>query len=203
MPYSSQGFPYKAVQAVILLITVLTTGFLSAAQAQEDGLMMLSVVSTPNLAGMKKVQAKIVIDAPPSLVWQTLTNYADLQNVLPGYEKSTVIRAKGTNKLLDIAMKVAAFLPTYRYRVQIQEHEADYLLNMNRISGDFKSMDATYKLLPQNNGTRTILVYNLNIDTGLNVPGSQGIIRANAEKTLKALERHIEQEARKSVIGQQ
>lgn len=186
----------------LLVVLLSQTGLFSFAKAAEDGLMMLSVASESTKTELKRVQAKVLIEAPPRMVWKTLTNYPRLKNILPGYEKSSVVRTKGSNIWVDIAMKVAVFLPTYRYQVQVSENEPDYRINMVRVSGDFKTLNATYQLVPQANGRRTLLVYNLNIDPGSFIPGSQGLIRSNTEKSLKALERHIEQEARKSVIGQ-
>ena len=163
---------------------------------------MISIASEPKDANAKKVQAKVLIEAPPSMVWQTITNYPDLKNVLPGYEKSTLIQSSGASKQLDIAMKVAAFLPTYKYRVQVREQADSYQITMHRISGDFKTLQATYKLIPQGNGSKTLLTYCLSIDPGLNMPGSQAVIKSNTERSLKALESHVEAEARKRLIGQ-
>ena len=159
---------------------------------------------TPHSASKaeKSIQTRLLIEAPPQLVWQTLTDYADIKNILPGYEKSTVLKANGSLKTVDIRMKVSAFLPAYHYQVQMKENAPNYSLYIRRISGDFKSLNADYKLVSQNNGTRTLLVYNLNLDTGMNLPGTQAIIRSNTEKSMKALETHILQEARKSLIGQ-
>jgi ribosome-associated toxin RatA of RatAB toxin-antitoxin module len=196
------AYPAKGLSVLLFLGVLMVMALPSLAVPQEDGLLLLSVASPAPVSGMKRVQAKMLIQAPPNLVWETLTNYSDLKNVLPGYERSSVLRAKGPNKLVDIAMRVAAFLPMYRYQVAVQENQADHIITLNRVSGDFKSMTATYRLVPQSNGTNTLLLYTLSIDPGSNMPGSQSIIRANTEKSLKALERHIEQEARKSVIGQ-
>jgi ribosome-associated toxin RatA of RatAB toxin-antitoxin module len=187
---------------VSLLFAAISVGLtVSQGSAADDGLT-LSVAPAQQAGSGKTVQAKMLINAPPALVWNTITNYNALKNILPGYEKSNVIQSSGNSKLLDIAVKVASFLPTYKYKVRVQEEESSYKLSLNRISGDFKSLNATYRLVPQNNGTRTLLVYNLNIDPGFSMPGSLGIIKTNTEKSLKALEHHAEQEAKKSLIGQ-
>jgi ribosome-associated toxin RatA of RatAB toxin-antitoxin module len=185
-----------------LLSTALILGVGTARSfAADNGVLALSVAE-PDAGNAKLVQAKVVINAPPAVVWQTITNYAEIKNILPGYEKSTVLKSAGSSKLLDIAVKVAAFLPTYKYKVQVREEESSYKLSLNRVSGDFKSLNATYRLIPQNNGSRTLLMYNLSIDPGFNLPGSQGIIKNSTEKSLRALERYTEQEAKKSLIGQ-
>lgn len=198
-------FGFRAIGKLLMMwsfLSLVMGAALPAAWAKGDGLQVLDVDAAKEGGSAKTVQARMIIDAPPALVWNLLTDYPDIKNYLPGYEKSTVIRAKGTTKWLDIAMRVAAFLPTYKYQVQAKEDEANLRLTLNRVSGDFKTLNANYKLVSQANGDRTLLIYNMNIDPGFSLPGSQGLIKASTEKSLKALERHAEQEARKSLIGQ-
>ncbi len=171
------------------------------AMAAEESYQLVSVAADHD-GTAKDLQAQITIDAPPHLVWKTLTNYAQMKNIVPGYEKFSVVKANGPTKLLDIAMKVVAFLPTYKYQVQVQEFESARTIKLQRVSGDFKTLSASYKLNPQDGDKKTLLVYNLSVDTGTKIPGSQTILRNTTEKSLKALERHCEQEARRSLIGQ-
>ncbi len=172
------------------------------ASPKVDGLQSLNVAASSHGGSARVVQARVLIDAPPSLVWETLTDYRNIKNTLPGYEKSTVLQSRGATKLLDLAMRVAAFLPSYKYQVLAKEDEGNYHLQLNRVSGDFKSLSASYKLSSQNNGSKTLLVYRLDIDPGFNAPGAQGLIKSSSEKTLRALENCAEREARKSLIGQ-
>jgi ribosome-associated toxin RatA of RatAB toxin-antitoxin module len=185
------------------LLLVLCTGMATLpAFAADENIMALSVANEPNESTSKTVQAKLIINAPPSLVWQTITNYPEIKHILPGYERSTVLKSNGASKLVDIGMKVSAFLPTYHYQAQMQEDQSSYFLTVKRVSGDFKALNANYKLIAQNNGSRTLLIYNLKLDTGLNLPGSQAIIRSSTERSMKALQRYIAQEVHKSLIGQ-
>lgn len=187
----------------LLTLALLSGTVLSAAWAEES-LLMLNIApetGAAKAATAKVVQAKVLIKAPPSLVWQTITDYPRMKTILPGYEKSDVLKSSGPNKTLGIAMKVAPFLPTYQYQVQVRENQPAYQISLNRISGDFKTMRAVYQLQPQPNGS-TILAYTLTIDPGFSLPGDKGILKASTEKSLHALDRYIEQEARNSRIGQ-
>lgn len=202
----------RAVKAGARVLSQLITGVVATslivsatvipAIAADSSVMTVSVTPEPKQANGKNVQARILIDAPPSMVWQTITNYPEMRRIIPGYEKSSLIKSNGSSKQLDIAMKVAPFLPTYKYQVQVREMADSQQITLNRISGDFKELRATYKLTPQSNGNKTLLSYTLNIDPGYNLPGSQAVIKSNTERSLKALESHIEAEARKSLIGQ-
>jgi ribosome-associated toxin RatA of RatAB toxin-antitoxin module len=207
--YMHQSFARLGLRPVItallpalLLASMFASLSVPVAMAEDEKIVALSVASTTDEASGKTLQAKVMIDAPPSLVWQTITNYPDIKRILPGYERSTVLKSSGNTKTVDIGMKVAAFLPTYRYQVVMKEDQPNYNLSIRRISGDFKSLHANYKLIPQGNGERTLVIYNLSLDTGINLPGSQSIIKSNTERSIKALKRHILQEARKSLIGQ-
>lgn len=165
----------------------------SRAEASQDGLLLLHVASEPS-GQTRTVEAKIVIDAPPAAVWSVLTNYPEMKNILPGYRKSSVLRSNATGKVLDIAMKVSPILPLYNYQVQVRENRAHYRISLQRLSGDFKDLEATYKLQPQRNGSQTLLSYQLSIDPGFNVPGMHGILKTNTEKSLKALEKRVEKD---------
>jgi len=201
--WSRQGFRFNTRHlAVLLLVAGLMKTACPAVFAEDEKFMALSMSSTADEAAGKSLQAKMMIEAPPALVWQTITNYPEIKHILPGYEKSTVLKSNGNTKTVDIGMKVAAFLPTYHYQVLMKEDLSDYNLTARRISGDFKSLNASYKLIPQGNGTRTLLIYNLSLDTGVNLPGSQAMIKSTTERSLRALKRHITLEARKSLIGQ-
>lgn len=191
-------FRYVALFTLTLTLINLTV----SAHADSQNLLMVSVAPTAQQGNAKTVHAKVLIQAPPSLVWEMLTDYPELSDVLPGYERSRVLKSGGNHALLDVAMKVANFLPTYKYQVQTYENEANYQLNMTRVSGDFKSLQATYKLAPQSGGKSTLLTYQLNIDPGFTLPGAYGLIRANTEKSMKALEKHAELRFNKGVIGQ-
>lgn len=187
---------------LLALATFSLLGSGTFAQADSQNLLMISVAPVVKEANARTVDAKVLIQAPPGLVWEMLTDYPELSDVLPGYERSRVIKRNGKQSLLDVTMKVAPFLPAYKYQVQASENEANYQLSMTRISGDFKSLRATYKLSPQSGGKSTLLTYRLSIDPGFALPGAHGLIRSNTEKTMKALESHAEQRFNKGEIGQ-
>lgn len=188
---------FKLFSALTLLICIARP-----AHADSENLLMVSVAPVVKQANAKTVHAKVLIQAPPGMVWEILTDYPELSDVLPGYEHSRILRASGKQSLIDVAMKVAPFLPTYKYQLQASENEANYQLNMTRVSGDFKSLRATYKLIPQAGGKNTLLTYHLSIDTGFALPGAHGLIRANTEKSMKALEKHAERRFNRGEIGQ-
>ncbi|MBY0403575.1 MAG: hypothetical protein K2X66_06720 [Cyanobacteria bacterium] len=176
-----------------------------AEAASQNGFMMFNLADEPNSKNVKVLNARILVDAPPIFVWQTLTNYSKLKDFLPGYEKTDVVSSESSGaKILDIAMNVARFFPTCEYRLRVNENRQSYELKMNRISGDFNHLAATYQLYPRNNGSQTILAYSIKIDPGDGIPGFafSPVLKTNTEKTLKAIQSRSQAEHRKSLIGQ-
>jgi ribosome-associated toxin RatA of RatAB toxin-antitoxin module len=195
----------KALAAGLLLISLMGSAAAQSvanASATQD-YMMVALEDTKNTSD-RTLNAQIVIDAPPHLVWQTITNYEQFDKFLPGYQKSDLVTGSGNTKILDVLMKVASFLPAYQSRLRVTENRANYKLTLDRLGGDFKKLNATYKLLPQSNGKQTLLIYNLQIDPGLPMPAFtvNKVIKANAEKTLKAVKTHAIQLQQKSMVGQ-
>ena len=172
----------------------------SPANKADEPVLMVSMPGEKAGNGVKSIQAHTLIAAPPGFVWQRLTDYDDMPVVLPGYQKSEV-SYQGKAKMLDVAQKVSRLLPTYRYRVQLYENPAQRQLRFTRVSGDFKSLTASYKLLPRNGGKETLVVYELNIDPGSRLPGAGNIIRDNTHETLSAFRSHVEGAYQRSVIG--
>jgi len=184
-----------------LALALVGGGLCLPAEARDDSLLMVSIASEPNKEAVKKVHAQVMIDAPPSQVWQTITDYKALRHILPGYDRSDILQDNGSSKRLSIVQRVAPLLPTYHYQVVVREQPNNRVITLQRVSGDFKSLSASYRLLPQSNGTKTLLTYQLHIEPDIELPGTQAIIKANTERSMKALESHIEQAYRKSITA--
>ncbi len=179
-----------------ILVTVLLLSANSAAFAATP-----SVSVADGSGEAKVVKAQVVIDAPATQVWQTITNYNNMASYMPGYKKSRVTGGAGSNKTLDIGVKVSALLPTYNYKVRVTENKSAYTVKIQRTSGDFKAINANYKLIPQ--GNKTLLVYSLNIDLGDNVPniGVKKTLKNNALKSMAAVQNKCVKEYKKNVVA--
>lgn len=202
---------FKPVFCALLLlgmtIPACLSGFLPSAEAKSassENFLMFNLSEDAPSSKIKVLNARIVIDAPPVMVWQTLTNYNKHKEFIPGYKKTDLVSCDGNAKVLDVIMNVGQFLPNYHYKVRVLENKQSYELKMNRISGDFQHLSANYQLYPKSNGNQTILSYSIKLDPGLTLPGVNvsTLMKSNAEKTLKAIESRSEQEHKKSLIGQ-
>ena len=112
-----------------------------------------------------------------------------------------VIKNQGTMKTLDIDMVVSHFMPHYKYQVQVKENPQAKTLSLKRISGDLKFLDGMYSLRSIENGKKTVLIYNADIDSGSRLPGTGAVIKTNVESTLSAVQQQAEQRHQKSLIG--
>ena len=149
----------------------------------------------------KVVKASVTIDAPAGTVWQTITDYNSLSAYMPGYKKSQVVTSSGASKTVDMSVKVASLLPAFNYRIQVKENRGAQRVDIKRISGDFDSFQASYRLVPQ--GNKTLLVYELSIDPGSKVPpiGVNGTLKSNAADSLSALGRKCADNYKKSMVA--
>ncbi len=137
----------------------------------------------------KVLHGETDIEAPMETVWGALTDYGNLKHVMPGYTRSSLLQAHGSQKTVDLGLKVNPFIPELRYQVLIKEGEHRNWMDVERISGDFDALSASYQLLPQkNNPKATHLIYNLKIDFGIPVPGVSLMMRANMLRDLSALQ---------------
>ena len=179
-----------AIATVVTTVTLATTAFAAAPSV------------TVNANGdVKTVHGQVTINAPAAQVWDSLTHYSTMKDYIPGYKKSDIIADNGSNKKLDLSVKVSKFLPALNYQVAVSENPGAHQITIQRISGAFKNIHATYKLIP--NGAQTTLVYNLDIDLGNSVPpiGVEQTLKNSTAETLNAIDSHCAGDYHKSVIA--
>jgi len=187
----------KAFKTTVLSLSLaLLLALASVASASTD---FVNITETPTDA--RKIDAKLVINAPPSSVWETLTDYNAFQSFVPGYKKSKVVSDKGASKVVDIQFKAAPLLPSYTYQVSVQENRSQWKMAIHRLSGDLKLLMGNYQLKPIENGTKTLLVHNLNIDTGADLPGTSAVLKSSSEKALLAVKTKSERNYQRSLIS--
>lgn len=153
----------------------------------------------------KQVTGRVVVNAPADAVWLTMTDYNGLKGFLPGYLESHVLQNNGASKTVQLGVKVSKLLPIQRYQVKINENKAHYQINIQRISGDFKAINARYSLIPAANGSQTVVTYQLQIALGDKIPniGVSSTLKHSTEDTLNAIRAQAAVIYRKSIIAKQ
>lgn len=188
----------KATEWVLLLLLTLVLITPAAIAASPA-----SASVTNGQGEFKNVSGRVTVDAPVDAVWQTITSYNDLKNYVPGYQESRILQANGNAKTVQIGVKVSKFLPVMKYQVKINETKPAYQVNIQRISGDFKAITASYKLIPSANGVQTTIVYNLQIALGDKIPniGVSSTLKHSTEETLTAIQSRSTSVYKKSVLA--
>ncbi|HEY9686859.1 MAG TPA: SRPBCC family protein [Coleofasciculaceae cyanobacterium] len=182
------------VLGLIFIISLNTTAW----SAESASVRLLS-----DKGSAKTLQAEALVDAPIETVWDQLTDYGKIKTMLPGYDRSTVLQSGGNTATVDIGLKASGLAPAFRYQVKVREDKAAHTIHIQRISGDFKTITASYKLIPVENGTKTKVVYKLDIDLG-NIPtlGAGHLLKSNTEKVMIALQGHCSRVHRRSLSAQ-
>lgn len=160
------------------------------------GWKLAQAVEPPNVHPMrtmgnyKVIHGEADIDAPPATVWNVLTDYPNMKKILPGYTYSRLLQSNGREKKVDLILKLNPITPELRYQVTFLEERHLNRILIQRISGDFDDMSGSYKLAALNNGSQTHLVYDLQIDFGVPIPGLGFLLRNKAEADLVALQNY-------------
>lgn len=148
---------------------------------------------TRTVGDFKVLHGETDINASTESVWAILTNYNNFKNMLPGYTHSAIISTHGFEKTVDLGLKINLFTPELRYQVHVQEDKNRYIINIERVSGDFDALIAAYKLVPINKNVQyTHVIYDLKIDFGIPVPGVGLLMHSNMEADLSAIQAYCE-----------
>jgi carbon monoxide dehydrogenase subunit G len=149
------------------------------------------VAIVQDAGSLKTLQAEALVDAPIDTVWEALSDYPNLKKLFPGYERSTVLQSSGDTTTVDLQLRPSGLLRPFRYQVRIREDKAAYTLNIQRISGDFRMIEASYRLIPVEGGSRTRVLYHLSIDLG-NLPtlGTSGILKGGTARAMASIQSH-------------
>jgi ribosome-associated toxin RatA of RatAB toxin-antitoxin module len=143
-------------------------------------------------SGVRHIDAKVVINASPSLVWKMMTNYEQLPNVVPGYKSATVYQQSGNQALVGVQMELCKLLPRFKYTLKVNEFENEGRLTLERTAGDFKQVKGTYRLVSDPAGKSVTLLYSLAINPGVSLPGTNHILKANVNDGLLAMKQAVE-----------
>lgn len=115
------------------------------------------------------VQAKIVIDAPPNIVWDTVH---DERKKDPDLAYSKILSQKDNHAILEQKFQLIPVFGTSVCKMSNDEvpgKRIDYkLLHSDR----FKAMEGSWVLNPVENGKKTELVLSTHIDLGFPAPES-------------------------------
>jgi ribosome-associated toxin RatA of RatAB toxin-antitoxin module len=163
---------------VLLFMAVLAASTVSLASATEnsdwDALSKGDVVVKQNPAPANtapSVEAKILISRPPEKVWNVVADPETLMSQERKVQKVKVLSHTANKQNVAFSVSMTRLFPPFNY-VLLQELSPPNLLRFHRISGSFKDIQGSWKLLPVDRGNKTILTYTLQLDPGPFIPRS-------------------------------
>jgi len=117
------------------------------------------------------VRAAMLIDAPPAVVFESMTRCADAVRYVPHLRLCRVRdrAADGSWALVEQEIDFGWYAPRLRYVFR-----ADFVTNQSiafrQVSGDFKANEGVWEFEPAGDGARTLLRYRVYIDPPGYVP---------------------------------
>ncbi|MBI4714916.1 MAG: SRPBCC family protein [Nitrospirae bacterium] len=112
--------------------------------------------------GKEGIEARIRIEAPPSAVWNVLTDYNRLSEFIPDLLVSRVVGEDGGDPILYQQGKVRVLFYIFRGSVTLRVHEEfSRLLTFSQTTGDFEYFRGDWRFVPLDDGKVTELIYTL------------------------------------------
>ncbi|HEY6126011.1 MAG TPA: SRPBCC family protein [Steroidobacteraceae bacterium] len=171
---------------------------LTAAETQRvaKGEVVIRTTLNPGARG-GTVRAAMLIDAPPAVVFQTMSRCADAARYVP-HLRMCRIREQAPDSswaIVEQEIDFGWYAPRLRY-LSRAEFVTDRSISFRQIRGDFKANEGIWEFEPAANGDRTLLRYRVYIDPPGYVPNwlARSTFKRELPDMLSALRRYCEAE---------
>jgi ribosome-associated toxin RatA of RatAB toxin-antitoxin module len=119
---------------------------------------------------LAEVRTKFVINAPPEIVWQVLTNFSEYPNMFRRLESCRITKQEGNLVWTESDLKPHVFVRTQRQHTINDLSGKPSVLDWQVIDGNFKTVIGKWELSPVDSGNRCAVIYTLAVDTGPIIP---------------------------------
>lgn len=143
-----------------------------------------------------EIACRAVLEAPPALVWQTLTDYDRLAEFIPGMLRSRVIERHGAVTLVEQSGEARLLFLTFPIEVTLStlERPPD-VIEATLVKGNLKRLQGVYRIAVQRGG-RVLLTWNGVIEAeGLPPLLGEILLRGRIEDQFRGMVREIERRA--------
>ena len=146
-----------------------------------------------------KYVARVLVTASPQIVWQTLTDYANLYKFIPNMTSSKILESRGNRKVIEQIDSRQVFLIsiTSRTKLAIQE-TAQKQIDFRLIDGDLAKMEGYWKIEPVSTAprrppTQVLITYTVNAQPNSSTPADAfySIFKESLGDTLQAIKKEI------------
>ena len=146
-----------------------------------------------------KYVARVLVTASPQIVWQTLTDYANLYKFIPNMTSSKILESRGNRKVIEQIDSRQVFLIsiTSRTKLAIQE-TAQKQIDFRLIDGDLAKMEGYWKIEPVSTAprrppTQVLITYTVNAQPNSSTPADAfySIFKEALGGTLQAIKQEV------------
>lgn len=165
-----QNIQFVAITLCVMVV-LLAPSFAQAESTEWQTLQQGKVIVKQHTAPhtVPSVEARILISKPPEKVWMVVSDQKTLLEEERKVKRVQVLSKTGNRQSVAFTVLMTHLLPSFNY-ILAQELSPPYSLTFHRVSGSFQDIQGSWRLIPAENGTKTILSYNLRLDPGPLVP---------------------------------
>ena len=150
-----------------------------------------------------KYVARVLVKASPKVVWQVLTDYANLSKFIPNMTSSKIIENRGDRKVIEQVDSRQVFLVSVvsRTRLAIQETNQKQI-DFRLVDGDLAKMEGYWKMelvseIPRRPPTQVLITYTVNAQPKSSTPTEAfySIFKSALDDTMQAIKNEIRNRA--------
>ena len=145
--------------------------------------------------GKNMLAAVVRIEAEPDFVWELMLDHERVQNYVDELRESEILETGEDWKVIQHKLKMSPLLPWFEY-VFREDYKSDYTIEFERVSGAFRELTGTWKLLSNKEDDHSLLFYTTYVDFGWYIPKSwvRGGINKRVPKLLNAFRDEVYRE---------
>jgi ribosome-associated toxin RatA of RatAB toxin-antitoxin module len=168
----------------------------AAVEAHEENAGIFTAQIPVEGSNIATGQAVIVVDKPIEEVLRIVLDYANYVKFMPNFTKSRVLAQRGSRAMVYMEVSVAKGMYTLYGQLSLAERPEDGVSRVvegRLMDGNIDAFDASFKLTPTDDGTRTEIDFRINVDPDLPLPSSV-FSRENeraAGRTVRALRARV------------
>jgi ribosome-associated toxin RatA of RatAB toxin-antitoxin module len=144
-------------------------------------------------------EAKVLVKASPQVVWNVLTDYANLSQFIPNMASSKVLENKGDRKVVEQIDSRQVFLINVRSRTKLAIKETFLKqIDFKMVDGDLDSLQGYWKMelvsaYPGAKPNQVLITHNVAAQPKSSVPSSTfyDIFKGSLNETLSAVSGEI------------
>jgi ribosome-associated toxin RatA of RatAB toxin-antitoxin module len=149
-------------------------------------------------------EAKVLVKASPQVVWNVLTDYANLPRFIPNMSSSKVLENKGDRKVVEQIDSRQVFLINVRSRTKLAIEETFLKqIDFKMVDGDLDSLRGYWKMelvssYPGAKPNQVLITHNVAAQPKSSVPSSTfyDIFKSSLNETLSAVSGEVERRSK-------